>query len=56
MKDHESTRRKLWSEVWIATARSDNCTDPKVATNWADSALEEFDKRFSEEENDENTR
>jgi len=46
--EHELARRRLWIEVCVAVARSENCVDVSAPTSWADSALSEFDERFSD--------
>jgi hypothetical protein len=45
-RNHDNIRMGVWCHVWVNVARSDNCDDPKIATNWADRALEDFDARF----------
>lgn len=42
----EILRRKLWADVWTATASSSNCKYPSSCTSFADEALKEFDTRF----------
>jgi hypothetical protein len=46
--EHELARRRLWIEVCVAVARSENCVDVTAPTHWADKALVEFDERFSD--------
>lgn len=48
--EHERQRRQLWADVWVGTASANDCKSPKVATGWADKALDEFDKRFPREQ------
>lgn len=43
--DKES-RIKFWKDVWISVAGSSNVNKTDVPTNWADKALEAFDKKF----------
>jgi hypothetical protein len=50
MKELESTRMKLWCDVYIAYVSSANATKNDGACAWADIALKRFDERFKEEE------
>jgi hypothetical protein len=50
MKELESTRMKLWCDVYIAYVSAANATKNNGAYVWADIALERFDERFKEEE------
>ncbi len=43
----KQTRMDFWTAVWIAVANSDICAERAVPTDWADKALEEFDRRFN---------
>lgn len=43
---HEDFRKQIWINAWSATANAVTCLDTKSATDWADSALQDFDKRF----------
>lgn len=45
-KDHEQQRKKLWCDVYVAYVTSANSTSSEYGKNWADKALQEFDKRF----------
>ena len=49
-KDNEGRRSIFWCDVWKIVAGSSTCMNKRVATVWADEALEEFDKRFPSEE------
>ena len=44
----ENVRAELWVRTWNAVASSSNSVEAKTATNWADSMLKDFDKRFPE--------
>ena len=50
MKELESTRMKLWLDVYIAYVSATNATNNDGAYVWADIALKRFDERFKEEE------
>lgn len=39
-------REKFWADVWVAVASDPQTVEKAIPTGWADSALEEFDKRF----------
>jgi len=43
---HEEVRRQLWCNAWLSLSNAVNCLRPESATNWADAALKDFDKRF----------
>lgn len=43
---HDEQRKKLWADVWVATANASNCMDVFTPTKWADEALKQFEKRF----------
>lgn len=45
---HKEQRKQLWIGVWINVAGSANCVNKTTPTSWADNALEEFDKRFTQ--------
>jgi hypothetical protein len=47
---HEQTRRKVWADVWIATASVFNVRETAVATSWADKCLAAYDERFKAQE------
>jgi hypothetical protein len=53
MKGHEDYRKELWKDTLIAVAGADNCVKMRVAVDWADEALEEFDKRFPKDTKEE---
>lgn len=42
----EGERRKLWCDVWVGVARDPNVNDFGTPADWADVAVEAFDKRF----------
>jgi len=44
-------RKKFWCDVYIAYVNSSNSTESKGAVNWANRALEEFDKKFPNDGN-----
>lgn len=48
MTKHEEMRRQLWTDVAANVAGSLGCKTMYIATTWADSALDEFDKKFKE--------
>lgn len=37
---------KIWLDAWLSVASSSNCLNKHSASVWADSALEEYNKRF----------
>ena len=43
---HKEQRKELWIRAWCATANANDCKYTSTATKYADTALEEFDKRF----------
>ena len=45
-KSHEQLRKELWIGVAVSVARAENARSNSVPGNWANKALEEFDKRF----------
>ena len=45
-KSGELSRAQVWTATWIAVATSSNCNRISVPTEWADTCLREFDKRF----------
>jgi hypothetical protein len=45
----KDVRMELWCNVWVAVASSSNVRDCKTCANWADNALNDFDKRFKED-------
>ena len=47
-KDHESQRKELWINAWVAVANSNSSYRIGVPTEWADRALSDFDDRFKE--------
>lgn len=53
MKDREKERRDFWIQAWLVVARAETARKPEVPTNWADNALEDYDKRFPLEKTDE---
>jgi hypothetical protein len=42
----DNIREKVWLHAWTMVASANDCKSPTAATKWADSCLEEFDKRF----------
>jgi ssDNA-binding Zn-finger/Zn-ribbon topoisomerase 1 len=42
----DDTCKQLWLDVYVAVAGSGNVTDKSVPVAWADSAVEEYNKRF----------
>lgn len=44
-----TVRQKVWLDAWIAIAASSSCVKVEVPSNWADTCLREFDKRFSQQ-------
>jgi hypothetical protein len=38
---------KIWLDAWLAVASASNCTSKYKTSEWADSALEEYNKRFN---------
>jgi hypothetical protein len=50
MKEIESTRMKLWCDVYVAYVGAANATLKDGAHTWADIALERFDEKFKKEE------
>ena len=50
IKETELNRQALWSEVVVAYIGASNSTNKNGAYSWADIALEEFDKRFTDED------
>lgn len=49
-KDHETQRKQIWVEAWLALAGAIGCSTSMRATKWADDCLESFDKRFPKPE------
>jgi len=47
-KEHEEMRRQLWINICEQLARSERCTSKYSMVEWADHALDAFDKRFAE--------
>ena len=47
--DHEEARETLWREVLVAATRSESSLDPATCVHRADTALAQFDARFSPE-------
>jgi len=47
-KDFESMRAELWCNVFVAYVSASNSTQVEGAKNWADRAVENFDKRFKD--------
>lgn len=45
-ENDNNARIKLWKDVWISVAGSSNVNKTDVPTNWANKALEAFDKKF----------
>lgn len=43
---HEFIRKQLWVNVATAVARAENAKSASAPANWANRALDEFDKRF----------
>jgi hypothetical protein len=50
MKEIESTRMKLWCDVYVAYVGAANATLKDGAHAWADLALKRFDEKFKEDE------
>ena len=50
MKELESTRMKLWCDVYVAYVSAANATKSDGAYIWADIALKRFDQTFEEKE------
>jgi hypothetical protein len=49
---HEDRRRQLWIGIATAVARSDVGMTSDTPANYADKALDRFDKRFAKPEDD----
>lgn len=47
-KDYEVIRAELWKEVYVAYVSASNSTRADYGKTWADTALIEFDKRFKD--------
>lgn len=45
-QEHENKRKEMWINAWASIA----CTNPSLATEFADKALNDFDERFKEPE------
>lgn len=43
---HDEYRMKLWTDVAVAVARSENCRDTYRPGQWADKVLDDFDRTF----------
>lgn len=54
MNKDMSSRERAWLDTWIAVATSSNCNSSKVATDWADVCLREFDRRFPDKQEEPN--
>lgn len=48
-EQHEMMIKKFWISVWLSTADRNS---KETATDWADYAVVEFDKRFKKIEED----
>lgn len=48
MKEIESTRMKLWCDVYVAYVGAANATLKDGAHAWADVALKRFDEKFDQ--------
>lgn len=46
LKEHQSIRKKLWCDVYVAYVAAPNSTYSDGAYKWADIALQRFDERF----------
>lgn len=44
----EELVRKLWVDVWVAVAKSDNVVNSNVPTQWADRAVKDYKERFKD--------
>lgn len=42
----ELQRRELWIKVAVAVAGANDCKEPSVPINWANQAVNAFDKKF----------
>ena len=42
----KDVRAEVWLRAWLAVAVSNNCSSKSIPIIWADSCLEEFDKKF----------
>jgi hypothetical protein len=49
-EEHETLRKNLWVQICVAYTASSNSTSKEGGPNWANKALEEFDKVFKREE------
>lgn len=49
MKELESTRMKLWCDVYVAYVGAANATKNDGAYIWADNALKRFDETFKKQ-------
>lgn len=47
LKLGNSEQGKIWLDAWLAVAVSGNSINKDTASIWADSALEEYNKRFN---------
>ena len=45
----ESPEERLWIDVWVAVASSDNCGTKAICTSWADAAVSDYKERFGKE-------
>lgn len=45
-REKEALREYVWIEAWCAVASASNITRPKIADEWADHCLDQFDQRF----------
>lgn len=40
------SRQEMWVDAWVRTAGAANCKEMKVATDWANRMLRDFDAKF----------
>ena len=45
-QEHELIRQQLWVNAWCSVANANDCKEAASATNWANKALQDFDKKF----------
>lgn len=47
-RDYEVMKAELWAQAWCACCSSSNVTRKSVCDEYADHAVEQFEKRFKE--------
>ena len=51
-REFEKVRMQLWIDMCVNVSAASNCTNSDSGPNWADYALERFDEKFNEKQED----